>query len=229
MSRFLIHGWATTAQIWPAWLATNKDYGYQSSYYPDFSHLTKEFITHYEEQGKPLTLIGWSLGGMLSLQLAAAHPDKIKKLILFATTPRFTSKESYTAGLAPGIIKNLSRKLSKEKWQTQLDFYQLMFSSNEYSYWESFASQITPSLSQLETSVLQAGLSYLLETDLRYLLPSIELPCHILHGSNDTICPPEAALFLANSLPNAKLTLIPGAGHIPFYTQYEYCKDHLQY
>ena len=60
MSRFLIHGWATTAQIWPAWLARSNDYCYQSSSYPDLLQLTKDFTAQYEKQGKPLTLIGWS-------------------------------------------------------------------------------------------------------------------------------------------------------------------------
>lgn len=227
MSHFLIHGWATTSQVWPDWLAAGTNYCYQSACYPNIIHLTQEFTNQYEKQGKPLTLIGWSLGGMLSLQLAAAHPEKVEKLVLFSATARFTTMEGYAAGLAPGILKNLARKLSKNKWQTQLDFYQLMFSASEDPYWENFTSQLAPLLSHLETDTLQKGLSYLLETDLRQLLPAIQVPCHLLHGTEDKICPPEAALFLANSLPNARLTLIPGAGHIPFYTQSNTCKSYL--
>lgn len=228
MSLFLIHGWATTPAIWPDWLTTNPAFSYDSLQYPDYSHLVATFTAHYQAQGKPLTLLGWSLGGMLALQLAADHPEKINKLILLSSTARFTSCENYPAGLAPGIIKNLGRKLLKNKWQTQLDFYKLMFSPLESASLETFNTAMTPPLANLEIQTLQAGLQYLLATDLRSLLPTIQTPCHIVHGTEDTICPLAGGQYLATMLPNSTLTLVPGAGHIPFYTQSEYCQSKLQ-
>lgn len=228
MSYFLIHGWATTASIWPDWLLNATTHSYQSPQYPNYEHLAKAFINYYEKQGKPITIVGWSLGGMLALQLAADYPEKIKNLILFSTTARFTSCENYTAGLAPSIVKNLARRLLKNSWQTQLDFYHLMFANHEESYWETFSSQLAPKLAKIEMPTLQAGLHYLLEIDLRSLLPIIETPCQILHGSSDTICPPAAAQYLVEQLPNATLTILPDAGHIPFYTQRDVCNVQLQ-
>lgn len=228
MSLFLIHGWATTPIIWPEWLTANNAFSYHSSQYPNYSHLVETFIAHYNQQGEPLTILGWSLGGMLALQLAAEHPEKINRLILLSSTPRFTAWENYTAGLAPVIVKNLARKLLKNHWQTQLDFYKLMFSTNEGSSLEAFNTYIAPSLANLEIPSLQSGLQYLLETDLRSLLPEIHTPCHILHGTEDTICPLAGGQYLATMLPNSTLTLVPGAGHMPFYTQSEYCKSKLQ-
>lgn len=227
MSLFLIHGWATHAAIWPNWLATSSSYCYESPHYPDYSDLAKRFLDVYQHHGRPLTIVGWSLGGMLALQLAAAYPEKIKKLILISSTPRFTLCEHYTAGVSPSLIKNLARKLPKNKWQTQLDFYKLMFSDQEKLWEKKFTLQIAPLLNHIELLTLQSGLLYLLEKDLRCMLTSIETPCHILHGTEDAICPPAAGHYLASTLPNAKLTLVPGAGHIPFYTQSEYCKTHI--
>lgn len=224
MSLFLIHGWATNAVIWPDWLAVNNAICYQSPHYPDFSHLSKSFTNIYQQRFQPLTVVGWSLGGMLALQLAAAYPEKIEKIILFASTPRFTLCENYTAGLSPSLVKNLARKLHKNKWQTQLDFYKLMFSATEHLGEKNFALQIAPLLEGIEIPTLQSGLLYLLERDLRSILASIQTPCHILHGTEDAICPPAAGQYLADVLPNAALTFIPGAGHIPFYTQSEYCR-----
>lgn len=227
MPLFLIHGWATNPRIWPDWLLTTTTHCYQSSDYPDYSKLARAFLDHYNKYEQPITLVGWSLGGMLALQLAAEHPDKINKIILLSSTPRFTSGENYHAGLPPSIVKNLARKLLKNQWQTQLDFYQLMFSKHEELNAKSFAAEVAPLLASIELPALQKGLHYLLETDLRSLLPCIQTPCHIFHGSEDTICPLAASHYLANLLPNTSLTVIPNAGHIPFYTQYEYCKSQL--
>lgn len=227
MPLFLIHGWATNAAIWPDWLTANSSCCYESPHYPDYSHLEESFLNVYQHYGRPLTIIGWSLGGMLALQLAAAYPEKIKKLILISSTPRFTMCENYTAGLAPSIVKNLARRIPKNKWQTQLDFYKLMFSDKEQLWENKFTLEMAPLLECIEIPTLQAGLRYLSEKDLRGILTSIQIPCHILHGTEDTICLPAAGQYLATMLPNATLTLIPGAGHIPFYTQGEYCKAHI--
>lgn len=227
MPRFLIHGWATNATIWPDWLLTNKTCCYQSPHYPDYSKLVAAFLAHYSQYRQPIDLIGWSLGGMLALQLAAEHPDKINNLILISSTPRFTICENYFAGLPVGIVKNLARKLLKNRRQAQLDFYQLMFAAQEQTINDTFIVEQAPLLANLETAALQNGLNYLLQTDLRSLLPSIQVPCHIFHGREDGICPPDAGQYLANHLPNATLTLIAGAGHIPFYTQSNYCKSQL--
>jgi proline iminopeptidase len=39
------------------------------------------------------------------------------------------------------------------------------------------------------------------------------IPCHIVQGRYDMICPAETALALAHELPQAKLHIVPDAGH----------------
>lgn len=41
----------------------------------------------------------------------------------------------------------------------------------------------------------------------------LHVPCRILHGRNDLICPPANAWKLLQVLPQATLRLIPMAGH----------------
>jgi proline iminopeptidase len=40
-----------------------------------------------------------------------------------------------------------------------------------------------------------------------------EIPCHIVQGRYDMICPCETAFALAQKLPQAKMHLVPDAGH----------------
>ncbi|MBL4917184.1 alpha/beta fold hydrolase [Szabonella alba] len=48
--------------------------------------------------------------------------------------------------------------------------------------------------------------------------PQLTLPVEILHGSNDTTVPPHIhAIPLSQRLPDARLTLIEGAGHMPHH------------
>lgn len=55
--------------------------------------------------------------------------------------------------------------------------------------------------------------------DLRDDLGRIGQPVLILHGEADRIVPVESAYWLARRLPNARLTVLPGAGHVPTMTR----------
>jgi pimeloyl-ACP methyl ester carboxylesterase len=54
--------------------------------------------------------------------------------------------------------------------------------------------------------------------DLSARLPEIRQPALLLHGSADAIVPLEQARRMANALPNARLVVLEGAGHVPTMT-----------
>jgi pimeloyl-ACP methyl ester carboxylesterase len=54
------------------------------------------------------------------------------------------------------------------------------------------------------------------ETDVRDLLPSIRVPTLVLHREEEFI-PVEGARDMAQPIPGARLVVLPGTDHIPFY------------
>jgi len=54
------------------------------------------------------------------------------------------------------------------------------------------------------------------EIDVRHVLPAIGVPTLILHGTEDTTVPPDAARWMAKRIPGAQLVELPGAGHLHF-------------
>jgi pimeloyl-ACP methyl ester carboxylesterase len=46
------------------------------------------------------------------------------------------------------------------------------------------------------------------------LLPQIRVPTLVVAGSKDTFTPPEVSVAMAESIPEARLTLVPGGSHI---------------
>ena len=54
------------------------------------------------------------------------------------------------------------------------------------------------------------------DTDVRDLLPAIQVPTLVLHRDAERI-PLEAPKYLAEHIPGAKLVVLPGMDHIPFY------------
>ena len=46
------------------------------------------------------------------------------------------------------------------------------------------------------------------------ILNKIDVPTLVVVGELDTLTPPDLAKEIANEIPNAKLEIIPGAGHL---------------
>jgi pimeloyl-ACP methyl ester carboxylesterase len=61
--------------------------------------------------------------------------------------------------------------------------------------------------------------------DLRPQLPKLNVPTLIIHGEADVIVLPEEAQWLAQTLPNARLVMLPGAGHVPTMTRSQQVAD----
>lgn len=160
----------------------------------------------------PLLIGGWSLGGLLALRLAVkGYADG---LVLFAATARFTrSKEELDRGWADAYVRQMIKGLMKDQQGVEMKFRQNMFTEAE---WEAGLGKRFPLVGSWTTSALIAGLQILRSEEVLSGLPGIECPVLLVHGTEDKICPYNAAAELAAQLPRAELFSIPGSGHAPF-------------
>lgn len=62
-------------------------------------------------------------------------------------------------------------------------------------------------------------LEYSQGIDLRPSLASIQIPTLIFHGTHDVIVPPSESEYAVAHIPNSKLHLFQGAGHVPTMTR----------
>jgi pimeloyl-ACP methyl ester carboxylesterase len=64
------------------------------------------------------------------------------------------------------------------------------------------------------SAVWTDGLAELMELDARHALPRIRVPALVVVGQHDRVTPPAAAVALAGALPDGRLVVLEGAGHI---------------
>lgn len=64
------------------------------------------------------------------------------------------------------------------------------------------------------SSVWTDGLTEIMEVDQRHALPRVKVPALVVVGEHDRITPPAAAVELAGDLPDGRLVVIEGAGHM---------------
>ena len=147
-----------------------------------------------------------SAGAITALSAALKHPKRITGLVIvdgmyFRETP--PEKDLFLLGL-------------RKAYSTTLDhFVETCVPEPDSDHIKRWGRQIIDRASQ-EAAIalyLSAG-----EVDLRNEISHISQPTLILHGEADGIVPIKEARQLSGILSNAKLSILPGAGHVPTMT-----------
>ncbi|MDK2810167.1 MAG: pimeloyl-[acyl-carrier protein] methyl ester esterase [Petroclostridium sp.] len=174
------------------------------------------------------SLLGWSLGSLVALDIASEYQAQIRDVILIGGTSRFTNHKSdgYHAGWPRYIVERMKCQLQKDKEQTLLTFYDSMFSSIEKKRGDNgrFLQLINKNFCNSETLSLLTGLDYLIQTDFREKLKFIKTPLLLIHGEKDQICPVTASELIASKASSdVTLKVLPDVGHLPFFTNPDQC------
>jgi pimeloyl-[acyl-carrier protein] methyl ester esterase len=162
-------------------------------------------------------VLGWSLGGMVALELARGPRPRLAALVLVATTPRFVVDTDWEHGLSPALLAEFARGLGTDHRATVQNFLALQTRGDERAH--ETLRQLRRSLDAHgppDAAALEAGLAILGSADLRSALPRIAVPALVIAGDHDRITPPGAGLELAARLPQARLAAIARSGHAPF-------------
>jgi pimeloyl-[acyl-carrier protein] methyl ester esterase len=164
-------------------------------------------------------LLGWSLGGQFALRAARRSPAHIRRLVLIATTPRFTNGADWTHGLEPAVLGEFARRLREDWGGTVHDFLELQVRGG--SGWVAALAALQAALTshgQGDPAALAAGLELLASTDLRSMLPTLPTPTLVICGERDRITPSAASYALTHALADAQSLTFARAAHTPFLT-----------
>jgi pimeloyl-[acyl-carrier protein] methyl ester esterase len=163
------------------------------------------------------SLLGWSLGGQIALDLAAAMPGQIDRLVLVAATPRFAAAPDWPYGMQPAVLTKLATQLRSDYQRTVSDFLELQVRGSVEG--DSVLEQLRRALfvhGQAKPEALAAGLNTLANSDLRPTLSHVRVPTLVIAGQYDRITAPVAARALAMALPEARYVEMRRAAHAPF-------------
>ncbi len=171
----------------------------------------------------PLTeryaLLGWSLGGQFALDLAAAMPAGVERLVLVATTPKFLSAPGWRYGMAPALLTRLADAVSRGRDAAMDDFLALCARGSAPRTAAGVLAKLRFALDQhgaARREALANGLERLKECDLRAALPLLKVPALVIAGEADRITRAAAGRALATRLDGARYVEFTGAAHAPF-------------
>ncbi len=165
----------------------------------------------------PVTLCGWSLGGMIAQRWAAREPAQIRRLVLVASTPCFTHRENWESGMTRDTLLQFASDLEQNRAATLRRFLALQVRGSERER-ELLARLRDELFSRGEPHLgsLRGGLNILRDADLRGELAQIWQPALVIAGERDKLTPATASHYMARAMPNARTLQIAGAAHAPF-------------
>jgi pimeloyl-ACP methyl ester carboxylesterase len=155
-------------------------------------------------------LLGISLGGMVSQQVALAAPERVRSLTL-AVTHGGVQKAGQLRGRLLGAF---AEKLSREE---QIDnllylcYTEAFFENEEMVQFMRTALLENPYPQPPEAFARQAkaGANH----DVRDRLGELEMPVHVIGAERDLMIPVWKSRELASLIPGSKLTIIEAQGH----------------
>jgi len=218
-----IHGWGQSKQIWHQQQAQLPDAMFLNlpghGGEPDSEHWLETLANQLPEE--PCILVGWSLGGMLAMQLALAYPERIKALALINSTACFPKKEGWADGCSNEVLQGFKQGIEQQAAKTMSRFFALMLHGEniERQQFNMIARAAIDREHPTSLQGMQEGLRLLEALDLRDAVAKITQPTWIAHGDSDAIIPVQASAFLAKHIPHSTLHRFENCGHAPFLTQ----------
>lgn len=158
---------------------------------------------------KKADVIGWSMGGMVAQELALLHPDKVMKLIIYASTcggketrppsPEAMKVFANQSGTSLERLQKFLPILFPEQWRTKYpNYYQNLPTTTET------VSNKTLDL-QTEAIINWAGTCNRLN--------NITQPTLVIVGTDDILTVPANSLLITENIPGAWLVQMKGGGH----------------
>ena len=170
-----------------------------------------------ETTPKSGVLMGWSLGGMVALEMAHCYPEQIDGLVMVASSPRFTATQNWPHGVAPEILNVFSETVIEDHKAALLRF--LFLQAGRIDLGRATVKKLKPLLFRYgspDQKALEKGLILLRETDSRDILKTIQCPVLFILGERDNLLSPTVVEDLSILCPNCRIAVINGSAHAPF-------------
>jgi pimeloyl-ACP methyl ester carboxylesterase len=151
---------------------------------------------------KQVDLGGWSMGGAIVQHVAADHPERVRRLMLFDSAGIFVLPTWDLRLFTPSSVAELN----------QLDDLLMPVPPK----WPGFVARDILRISDERAWIIHRALATMLTgrdaTD--KLLPQLKMPVLIVWGAEDRITPPSLGETMHKLVPQSELDLITGCGHL---------------
>ncbi|MDX2170973.1 MAG: alpha/beta fold hydrolase [Deltaproteobacteria bacterium] len=149
---------------------------------------------------RPVVFVGRALGGAVGLGFAAAHPERLRALVLVATPARFA---------IPPASLDTWHAVTMGRATQPFDMRLFAPGADMAVVRECFMEQVKTDPRVRYTDLLAGnGLDFTAQ------LGALRVPTLVITGRHDHFCPPDKAEDVQRAIPGAQLAVIENAGHM---------------
>ncbi|MEM8544118.1 MAG: alpha/beta hydrolase, partial [Cyanobacteria bacterium P01_H01_bin.119] len=185
-------------------------------------HLTdlRQLLNDYDI--KHCLVLGWSLGGILAMELALAEPERVSGLILVATAARPRGSHppiTWQDNLFTGVASLINRAVPSWRWNIDTfgrrSLYRYLIQQHTAHAYRRFADEALPAYLQTSRQASQA-LDHALKAGYNRLpdIAQIQVPCLMLCAEGDRHITAASSMETARQLPDCQLQTYPNAAHL---------------
>lgn len=239
----LLHGWGMHGGIWGRFsdlLATGcrchvidlPGHGYSKDSNNKFTldSITQDIEDYINYINQEVTIIGWSLGGLITLNLLKRKKIDVDKVVLIATTPKFTkdNNTNWSCAMEQEVFDNFAVDLQDDYKKTLKRFLSLQTRGSELARDDlRLLNQKLTERGDPSIEALKNGLKILSDTDLRDDIQN-NTPAMVVLGEKDTLVPVDVKLEFNKMFSNIEQLVLDKTGHAPFISKPEICAEQIK-
>ncbi len=194
--------------------------------FPDATHAAEDIVATLDHLGIGRAwLFGSSVGGTLALDFALRHPERTAGLLLFGTNARGAWAPDWPWAIRPEAFDRwLASLTDPARYDESLrQFAPTMAEDPAFQAW--YARLLRNAATRRGTA---ASLHAFQAMDLRPHLHRLRTPTLVMQRRDDRTVPQQAARWLAQAIPGARLALLDGADHFHWVGDSEPVLAHIE-
>ena len=219
----LLTGWGTSCHAWDRIIPVLQQRYQVRCISPPWAsrgiehHTLKNFDEYINKLAQDLreadTIVAWSFGGLLAIQLATKFPNLVARIIFISSSANFITNE-VSLGIDPAWFAKFKHDFSLRPTKLLHKFFMLTNHGDEFAKeaTESLKQSCLPEHYDLDECIY--ALELLGTLDLSIQLSQLSCPTCFIHGENDAVLNMQAAEYAAKQT-SSKLYIIQAAGHAP--------------
>jgi 3-oxoadipate enol-lactonase len=155
-------------------------------------------------------VVGHSLGGMVALEMALRHPDHVRRLVIVASSPAFGSRDpAFRETFLAARQKPLDEGLGMAGVAAALVPTMPGPAADPGAIPAAIAA-----MASVDERAYRTTLGMLTGFDRRGDLGQVTQKSLLIAGEADATAPPRGMQRMADAMPDARLVVIPGVGHL---------------
>ena len=127
----------------------------------DAERVTRMVLELADDSGQPVSLVGWSLGGVIAREVARTHPGAVRRVVTYGTPvvggPRFTAVARAIDPKASVVAARMAERLDAES-PIQVPLTVVFSRRDGVVSWQACIDRVSPYADHVEVSSTHIGL-----------------------------------------------------------------------